>query len=171
VCAPPNLRKAVGVTRSRANDVGVKTAPDAAERERRHRHGSNDRNENENDPEIPRTKRRIPAVGATIYFGSEESSRQIVEVTRAFDLAHKVGLAVVLWCYVRNKAFKKDKDYDVSADLTGQANHLGVTIQADQTENSTGCNWPAAAKDSISMRKNTNPEYGRQPRRARCTLV
>jgi class I fructose-bisphosphate aldolase len=68
------------------------------------------------------------AVGATIYFGSEESSRQIVEVTRAFNLAHNVGLAVVLWCYVRNKAFIKDKDYDVSADLTGQANHLGVTI-------------------------------------------
>ena len=71
------------------------------------------------------------AVGATIYFGSEESSRQIVEVSRAFALAHEVGLAAVLWCYVRNKAFKKDKDYDVSADLTGQANHLGATIQAD----------------------------------------
>ena len=71
------------------------------------------------------------AVGATIYFGSEESSRQIVEVSRAFALAHELGLAAVLWCYVRNKAFKKDKDYDVSADLTGQANHLGVTIQAD----------------------------------------
>jgi class I fructose-bisphosphate aldolase len=71
------------------------------------------------------------AVGATIYFGSEESSRQIVEVSRAFALAHELGLAAVLWCYLRNKAFKKDKDYSVSADLTGQANHLGVTIQAD----------------------------------------
>ena len=71
------------------------------------------------------------AVGATIYFGSEESSRQIGEVSRAFALAHEVGLAAVLWCYVRNKAFNKDKDYDISADLTGQANHLGVTIQAD----------------------------------------
>lgn len=71
------------------------------------------------------------AVGATIYFGSEESSRQIVEVSRAFALAHELGLAAVLWCYVRNKAFKKEKDYNVSADLTGQANHLGVTIQAD----------------------------------------
>lgn len=71
------------------------------------------------------------AVGATIYFGSEESSRQIVEVSQAFALAHELGMAAVLWCYVRNKAFKKDQDYDVSADLTGQANHLGVTIQAD----------------------------------------
>ncbi len=71
------------------------------------------------------------AVGATIYFGSEESSRQIVEVSRAFAIAHELGMAAVLWCYVRNKAFKQDKDYDVSADLTGQANHLGATIQAD----------------------------------------
>jgi len=71
------------------------------------------------------------AVGATIYFGSEESGRQIVEVSRAFAHAHEMGLATVLWCYLRNNAFKKDKDYHVSADLTGQANHLGVTIQAD----------------------------------------
>jgi fructose-bisphosphate aldolase, class I len=71
------------------------------------------------------------AVGATIYFGSEESSRQIIEVSQAFALAHQMGLATVLWCYLRNPAFKKDKDYHVSADLTGQANHLGVTIQAD----------------------------------------
>jgi class I fructose-bisphosphate aldolase len=71
------------------------------------------------------------AVGATIYFGSEESGRQIVEVSQAFALAHEMGLATVLWCYLRNKEFKKDKDYHVSADLTGQANHLGVTIQAD----------------------------------------
>ncbi len=71
------------------------------------------------------------AVGATIYFGSEESSRQIVEISQAFALAHELGLATVLWCYLRNNAFKKDKDYGVSADLTGQANHLGVTIQAD----------------------------------------
>lgn len=71
------------------------------------------------------------AVGATIYFGSEQSSRQIVEVSQAFALAHEWGMATVLWCYVRNKAFKLDKDYDVSADLTGQANHLGTTIQAD----------------------------------------
>jgi class I fructose-bisphosphate aldolase len=71
------------------------------------------------------------AVGATIYFGSEESSRQIVEVSQAFQVAHEMGLATVLWCYLRNKAFKKDKDYHVAADLTGQANHLGVTIEAD----------------------------------------
>lgn len=71
------------------------------------------------------------AVGATIYFGSPESGRQIVEVAQAFAMAHELGLATVLWCYLRNNAFKKDKDYHVSADLTGQANHLGVTIQAD----------------------------------------
>ncbi len=72
------------------------------------------------------------AVGATIYFGSEESSRQIIEVAEAFEEAHELGMATVLWCYVRNNAFKKDGvDYHVSADLTGQANHLGVTIQAD----------------------------------------
>ena len=71
------------------------------------------------------------AVGATIYFGSEESSRQIVEISQAFALAHEFGMATVLWCYLRNSSFKKDKDYHLSADLTGQANHLGVTIQAD----------------------------------------
>ena len=71
------------------------------------------------------------AVGATIYFGSDESTRQIVEVSSAFQYAHELGLATVLWCYLRNPEFKKDKDYHVSADLTGQANHLGVTIQAD----------------------------------------
>ncbi|HAI76735.1 MAG TPA: class I fructose-bisphosphate aldolase [Microscillaceae bacterium] len=72
------------------------------------------------------------AVGATIYFGSDESARQIVEVAQAFEEAHQLGMATVLWCYTRNSAFKKDGvDYHVSADLTGQANHLGVTIQAD----------------------------------------
>ncbi|HTP68276.1 MAG TPA: class I fructose-bisphosphate aldolase [Dongiaceae bacterium] len=71
------------------------------------------------------------AVGATIYFGSEQSDRQIIEISRAFAEAHELGMATVLWCYLRNSAFKKDKDYHVSADLTGQANHLGVTIQAD----------------------------------------
>ncbi len=71
------------------------------------------------------------AVGATIYFGSPESSRQIVEVSQAFAMAHDMGMATVLWCYLRNPAFKQDKDYHVSADLTGQANHLGVTIEAD----------------------------------------
>ena len=71
------------------------------------------------------------AVGATIYFGSEQSTRQIVEISQAFAAAHEAGLATVLWCYLRNSAFKKDKDYHVAADLTGQANHLGVTIEAD----------------------------------------
>jgi len=71
------------------------------------------------------------AVGATIYFGSEESSRQIIEVSQAFQYAHELGLATILWCYLRNSEFKKDKDYHVAADLTGQANHLGVTIEAD----------------------------------------
>jgi class I fructose-bisphosphate aldolase len=71
------------------------------------------------------------AVGATIYFGSDESGRQLVEVAQAFAQAHELGMATVLWCYIRNAAFKKDKDYHVAADLTGQANHLGVTIQAD----------------------------------------
>jgi class I fructose-bisphosphate aldolase len=71
------------------------------------------------------------AVGATIYFGSDQADRQIVEISRAFAEAHELGMATVLWCYLRNNAFKKDKDYHLSADLTGQANHLGVTIQAD----------------------------------------
>jgi class I fructose-bisphosphate aldolase len=71
------------------------------------------------------------AVGATIYFGSEQSTRQIVEISEAFAHAHELGMATVLWCYLRNSAFKKDQDYHVAADLTGQANHLGVTIQAD----------------------------------------
>jgi len=72
------------------------------------------------------------AVGATIYFGSPESDRQIQEVSRAFEEAHHLGMATVLWCYLRNNSFKQpDKDYHVSADLTGQANYLGATIQAD----------------------------------------
>ncbi|RJO67314.1 MAG: class I fructose-bisphosphate aldolase [Myxococcales bacterium] len=72
------------------------------------------------------------AVGATIYFGSEESRRQIEEVSAAFEEAHSLGMVTILWCYLRNNAFKKEGvDYHESADLTGQANHLGVTIQAD----------------------------------------
>jgi fructose-bisphosphate aldolase, class I len=72
------------------------------------------------------------SVGATIYFGSEESNRQIVEVAEAFEQAHELGMATVLWCYIRNNGFKVDGvDYHTSADLTAQANHLGVTIQAD----------------------------------------
>lgn len=72
------------------------------------------------------------AVGATIYFGSDESARQIVEVAQAFERAHELGMATVLWCYLRNSGFKKDGvDYHAASDLTAQANHLGVTIQAD----------------------------------------
>lgn len=72
------------------------------------------------------------AIGATIYYGSSESRRQIQEVSEAFQLAHELGMATILWCYLRNNAFKVgDKDYHTSADLTGQANHLGATIQAD----------------------------------------
>lgn len=72
------------------------------------------------------------AIGATIYFGSDESARQLQEVSKAFEMAHELGMATILWCYLRNPAFKiGGVDYHVSADLTGQANHLGVTIEAD----------------------------------------
>ena len=70
-------------------------------------------------------------IGATIYFGSRESRRQIVEISAIFERAHDLGMFTVLWCYLRNAEFKKDKDYELAADLTGQANHLGVTLQAD----------------------------------------
>ncbi len=71
------------------------------------------------------------AVGATIYFGSENSTRQIQEISEAFKIAHELGMVTILWCYLRNNAFKQDKDYHLAADLTGQANHIGVTIEAD----------------------------------------
>ena len=72
------------------------------------------------------------AVGATIYWGSDESTRQLVEIAHCFEEAHRLGMATILWCYLRNAAFKKDgTDYSLAADLTGQANHLGVTIEAD----------------------------------------
>jgi class I fructose-bisphosphate aldolase len=72
------------------------------------------------------------AVGATIYFGSEESQRQIQEVSQVFQFAHELGMATILWCYLRNSSFKHEgTDYHLAADLTGQANHLGVTIEAD----------------------------------------
>ena len=71
------------------------------------------------------------AIGATIYFGSNESRRQIIEINKAFQRAHELGMVTVLWCYLRNSAFKTDKDYHLAADLTGQANHLGATIEAD----------------------------------------
>jgi len=84
------------------------------------------------------------AVGATIYWGSDESTRQLVEIAHCFEEAHRLGMATILWCYLRNGAFKKDgTDYSLAADLTGQANHLGVTIEADiikqkMTENNGG---------------------------------
>ena len=92
------------------------------------------------------------AVGATIYFGSENADRQIQEVARAFEMAHELGMATVLWCYLRNSGFKKDGvDYHAAADLTSQANHLGVTIKADivkqkQAENNGGYNALAFGK-------------------------
>ena len=106
-------------------------------------------------------------VGATIYFGSDESTRQIQEVSDAFAQAHDLGMFTVLWCYLRNNAFKKDGvDYHLSADLTGQANHLGVTIQADiikqkLPENNGGYN--ALAAGGVSYGKTNKAVYGRSP--------
>lgn len=105
------------------------------------------------------------AVGATIYFGSEESSRQIIEVSEAFALAHELGLATILWCYTRNNAFKtSDKDYHVSADLTGQANHLGVTLGADiikqkLPENNGGYNAVKFGKTAKEVYSNLTTDH------------
>lgn len=97
------------------------------------------------------------AVGATIYFGSEQSSRQIQEVSQAFAKAHELGMATILWCYLRNDAFKQDQDYHLAADLTGQANHLGVTIKADIIKQKMPvCNGGYAA-----VAKATGNKYGR----------
>lgn len=105
------------------------------------------------------------AVGATIYFGSEESTRQIQEVSKVFAAAHELGMVTVLWCYLRNPAFvdkANNKDYDVSADLTGQANHLGVTIQADiikqkLPENNGGYLFTKHGKTSKLVYSNLTP--------------
>ncbi len=106
------------------------------------------------------------AVGATIYFGSEESSRQIQEVSEAFHMAHELGMVCVLWCYLRNSAFKKDgTDYHTSADITSQANHLGVTIEADiikqkQAETNAGftaINFAKTHKAVYSTLSSENP--------------
>lgn len=97
------------------------------------------------------------AVGATIYFGSTNSSRQIQEISQAFAKAHELGMATILWCYTRNDAFKQDKDYHLAADLTGQANHLGVTIEADIIKQKLPeCNGGYAA-----VAKATGKKYGR----------
>jgi class I fructose-bisphosphate aldolase len=99
------------------------------------------------------------AVGATIYFGSEESNRQIVEVSEAFAYAHELGLATVLWCYLRNSAFKKDGvDYHVAADATAQANHLGVTIEADIIKQKLPEN--NGAFKAIGFAKSSSKMYG-----------
>lgn len=106
------------------------------------------------------------AVGATIYFGSDNSRRQIVEVAEAFEYAHELGMATVLWCYLRNNSFKKDKDYHVSADLTGQANHLGVTIQADIIKQKL----PENNGGYLAVQKDT-PGYGKIDKRVYTELT
>ena len=103
------------------------------------------------------------AVGATIYFGSKESGRQIIEVSKAFKYAHELGMATVLWCYLRNSAFKVGKvDYHTSADLTGQANHLGVTIEADivkQKLPTVNGGYLALNKDGVKFGKMDKKAY------------
>ncbi|MES1213941.1 MAG: class I fructose-bisphosphate aldolase [Bacteroidota bacterium] len=101
------------------------------------------------------------AVGATIYFGSEESSRQITEVSRAFEEAHNLGMATVLWCYLRNDVFKQaDNDYHLAADLTGQANYLGATIQADIIKQKLPVN-----NEGIKTLSNSGHSYGKYDER------
>jgi len=105
------------------------------------------------------------AAGATIYFGSEQSRRQIVEISAAFEQAHKLGMVCILWCYLRNPAFTKDgKNYEASADLTGQGNHLGVTIEADivkqkQPENNNGFNAIKFGKTSKLVYEKLAPDH------------
>jgi class I fructose-bisphosphate aldolase len=105
------------------------------------------------------------AVGATIYYGSEGASRQIMEVSEAFQYAHELGLVTVLWCYLRNSSFKKDGvDYHASSDLTSQANHLGVTIQADiikqkQAENNDGYNAIGFGKTNKKVYSDLTSEH------------
>ncbi|WP_066426842.1 class I fructose-bisphosphate aldolase [Anabaena sp. 4-3] len=97
------------------------------------------------------------AVGATIYFGSEQSTRQIQEISHAFKYAHELGMVTILWCYLRNSAFKQDKDYHVAADLTGQANHLGVTIEADIIKQKL----PENNRGYAAVAKATGESYGK----------
>ncbi|GAB4365689.1 MAG: class I fructose-bisphosphate aldolase [Elainellaceae cyanobacterium] len=97
------------------------------------------------------------AVGATIYFGSPESTRQIQEISQAFALAHELGMATILWCYLRNNVFKQDKDYHLAADLTGQANHLGVTIEADIIKQKL----PEVNRGYEAVAKATGESYGK----------
>ncbi|MDJ0601101.1 MAG: class I fructose-bisphosphate aldolase [Crocosphaera sp.] len=101
------------------------------------------------------------AVGATIYFGSAESNRQIQEVSQAFARAHELGMATVLWCYLRNGIFKQDQDYHLAADLTGQANHIGVTIEADIIKQKL----PECNRGYEAVAKAANEKYGRTDER------
>lgn len=102
------------------------------------------------------------AIGATIYFGSDESHRQIQEISKAFQHAHSLGMATILWCYLRNSAFKQNKDYHEAADLTGQANHLGATIEADIVKQKLPINnggYLALNKDKKSYGKYSDKMY------------
>ncbi|HBL62168.1 MAG TPA: class I fructose-bisphosphate aldolase [Cyanobacteria bacterium UBA8803] len=107
------------------------------------------------------------AVGATIYFGSEQSTRQIQEVSRAFARAHELGMATILWCYLRNSAFNQDKDYHVAADLTGQANHLGVTIEADLIKQKL----PECNNGYGAVAQATGQKYGRTDKKVYTELT
>ncbi len=107
------------------------------------------------------------AIGCTIYFGSPESTRQIQEVSQAFKYAHELGMATILWCYLRNSSFKVDgKDYHESADLTGQANHLGVTIEADIVKQKL----PTSNGGYVALNK-AGVKYGKMDQRAYTDLV
>ncbi len=107
------------------------------------------------------------AVGATIYFGSDQSTRQIQEVSKAFARAHELGMATILWCYLRNNAFKQDKDYHLAGDLTGQANHLGVTIEADIIKQKL----PEYNNGYATVEKATGDSYGKTNDRVYTDLV
>jgi class I fructose-bisphosphate aldolase len=107
------------------------------------------------------------AVGATIYFGSPESDRQIQEVSQAFKHAHELGMATVLWCYLRNSNFQQDQDYHLAADLTGQANHLGVTIEADIIKQKL----PECNHGYEAIAKATGKSYGKTDERVYTELT
>jgi class I fructose-bisphosphate aldolase len=107
------------------------------------------------------------AIGATIYFGSPESTRQIQEISQAFERAHELGLVTILWCYLRNNAFKQDKDYHLAADLTGQANHLGVTIEADIIKQKL----PECNNGYAAVAQATETSYGKTDRRVYSDLT
>ncbi|GAA6617969.1 class I fructose-bisphosphate aldolase [Scytonema sp. NUACC26] len=107
------------------------------------------------------------AVGATIYFGSDQSTRQIQEISQAFKRAHDLGMVTILWCYLRNNAFKQDQDYHLAADLTGQANHLGVTIEADIIKQKL----PENNKGYGAVAQGTGKSYGKTNERVYTDLT